>query len=74
MTEVRGMSHTTANQIYLDFNASTPVDPRVASVMSEAIDSAFGNPSSTHWAGAPAHAMVETARQQVADLLGCSSN
>ena len=68
------MSHTTANQIYLDFNASTPVDPRVASVMSEAIDSAFGNPSSTHWAGAPAHAMVETARQQVADLLGCSSN
>ena len=68
------MSRMIPRQIYLDYNASTPIDPRVASVMSEAVESAFGNPSSTHWAGAPAHALVETARQQVADLLGCSSN
>ncbi len=68
------MSGTIPGQIYLDYNASTPVDPRVASVMSEALESAFGNPSSTHWAGAPAHSMVETARQQVAALLGSSSN
>ena len=59
-------------QIYLDYNASTPIDPQVAAVMQETIEGAFGNPSSTHWAGAPAHATVETARQQVADLLGCS--
>ncbi len=59
-------------QIYLDYNASTPIDPQVAAIMQEAIEGAFGNPSSTHWAGAPAHATVETARQQVADLLGCS--
>lgn len=68
------MSGTIPSQIYLDYNASTPIDPRVASVMSDAIENAFGNPSSTHWAGAPAHAIVETARQQVADLLGCLSN
>jgi len=67
------MSEPLTKQIYLDYNASTPIDPRVASAMSEAIKSAFGNPSSAHWAGAPAHAMVETARQQVAGLLGCSS-
>jgi cysteine desulfurase len=60
------------NQIYLDYNASTPIDPQVAAVMQKTIEGAFGNPSSMHWAGAPAHATVETARQQVADLLGCS--
>ena len=58
-------------QIYLDYNASTPIDPQVAVVMQKAMKGAFGNPSSTHWAGAPALAMVEAARKQVADLLGC---
>jgi len=63
-----------SEQIYLDYNASTPIDPEVAAVMQQALQDAFGNPSSTHWAGAPAHAMVESARQQVADLLGCLPN
>jgi len=40
--------------------------------MRTAIDHAFGNPSSPHWAGVPARQMVEKARSQVADLLGCS--
>jgi len=66
------MSQTNAHRIYLDNNASTPIDPKVAAVMQEAIASDFGNPSSNHWAGAPAHAIVERARQQVANLLGCS--
>ena len=61
-----------SEQTYLDYNASTPIDPQVAAVMRQALQDAFGNPSSTHWAGAPAHAIVETARQQVAGLLGCS--
>ena len=61
----------TSEKIYLDYNASTPVDPQVAAVMRQAIQNAFGNPSSTHWAGVPAHAMVDSARQQVAGLLGC---
>ncbi len=63
-----------SRQIYLDYNASTPIDPHVAAVMRQALQDAFGNPSSTHWAGAPAHAMVESARQQVAELLGCLPN
>ena len=59
-------------RIYLDYNASTPIAPEVAAVMRAAIDHAFGNPSSPHWAGVPAHQMVEKARSQVADLLGCA--
>jgi cysteine desulfurase len=60
-------------QIYLDHNASTPIAPEVAEVMRSAMTKAYGNPSSPHWAGAPAREMVETARRQVADLLGCAS-
>jgi cysteine desulfurase len=59
--------------VYLDYNASTPIAPVVAEVMREAIDSGFGNPSSTHWAGAPAHERLELARTQVAGLLGCAT-
>lgn len=59
-------------RIYLDHNASTPIAPKVAAVMREATDTAYGNPSSGHWAGAPAREWVETARGQVAALLGCT--
>lgn len=58
-------------EIYLDYNASTPIAPEVAAVMRNALDGPFGNPSSPHWAGAPARAMIEKAREQTADLLGC---
>jgi cysteine desulfurase len=57
--------------IYLDFNASTPIDPRVAEAMRAAMDESYGNPSSAHWAGAPAKKMVEASRQQIATFLGC---
>lgn len=60
--------------IYLDYNASTPIAPEVSAVIRETTDSAFGNPSSGHWAGAPARQMVETARRHVADLLGCTAD
>jgi len=59
-------------QIYLDYNASTPIAPEVAALMREVMDSHFGNPSSLHWAGAPAREIVENARSKVADLLGCA--
>ena len=62
----------TAAPIYLDYNASTPIDPRVAAVMRPFLEEAYGNPSSLHWAGAPARAAVERARGQVAALLGCA--
>ena len=38
-------------QIYLDYNASTPLAPSVAAKMREVMDTAYGNPSSLHWAG-----------------------
>ncbi len=57
-------------EIYLDYNASTPIDPRVAAVMRPLLATGFGNPSSQHWSGRPARAAVEKARGQVARLLG----
>jgi cysteine desulfurase len=59
--------------IYLDFNASTPVAPEVAAAMRPLLESHYGNPSSLHWAGQPAHAALDAARSQVAALLACSS-
>jgi cysteine desulfurase len=60
--------------IYLDYNASTPVDPAVAAAMRPFLETAYGNPSSGHWASAPAKAALENARSQVAALLGCASD
>jgi cysteine desulfurase len=60
-----------AGQIYLDFNASTPLAPEVIEAMRPFLTDHFGNPSSHHWAGAPAKAALERARAQVAALLGC---
>lgn len=59
--------------IYLDFNASTPVAPEVAARMQTILHEPFGNPSSGHWAGRPARGAVEKARGQVASLLGCDA-
>lgn len=59
-------------RIYLDYNASTPIAPEVVSIMHEALDGAFGNPSSPHWAGAPARRLLDKARDRVAGLLGCA--
>lgn len=64
----------TRPRIYLDYNASTPIAPEVAAVMRPLLDNAYGNPSSTHWAGQPAREAVEQARAQVAALLGCASD
>jgi cysteine desulfurase len=56
--------------IYFDYNATTPIDPEVRAAMLPYLNDRFGNPSSTHAYGKEAHAAVETARRQVADLLG----
>ena len=58
--------------IYLDYSATTPVDPRVAQKMSECLlaDGNFGNPASrSHVFGWKAEEAVENARRQVADLV-----
>ncbi|HKI37362.1 MAG TPA: cysteine desulfurase family protein [Gemmataceae bacterium] len=60
--------------IYLDYNATTPVDPDVLAAMLPYLGGVhfghFGNPSSSHSYGKAAHDAVERARQQVAELLG----
>jgi len=58
--------------IYLDYNATTPIDPEVAEAMRPYLGEVFGNPSSAHAYGAEARRAVEAARAQVADLLGCN--
>ncbi len=58
--------------IYLDYNATTPIDPRVADVMMPFLTEQFGNPSSSHPAGEAARRAVDLARSQVAGLLGCA--
>jgi cysteine desulfurase len=57
--------------IYLDHNATTPVDPEVVEAMLPWLREHFGNPSSTHIYGRRAHEALECAREQVAALLGC---
>jgi len=60
--------------IYLDYSATTPVDPRVAVKMAECLtlEANFGNPASrSHMFGWKAEEAVETARRQVADLINC---
>ena len=58
------------NRIYLDHNATTAVDPAVLDAMLPYFTSDFGNASSIHTFGQRARAAVETAREQVATLIG----
>lgn len=57
--------------IYLDHNATTPIDPSVVDAMLPLLRENFGNPASTdHWHGHQAYLAVETARAQVARAVG----
>lgn len=58
------------SRIYFDHSATTPVDPRVLAAMGPFLGAAFGNPSSLHHEGRVAREAVETARAQVASLIG----
>ena len=60
--------------IYLDYNATTPLDPRVAEAMGPYLTGSFGNPSSTHAEGRKAWTALEEARVSVARCLGCLHN
>ena len=62
------------NAIYLDYNATTPIDPRVAEEMLPYVHEHYGNPSSSHLLGVIARQGVERARRQVAGLLGCTED
>src|SRR5258708_4892181 len=58
--------------IYLDYNATTPVDAAVLDVMLPYLRGEFGNPSSAHGLGGRAHDAVEAARAEVAALIGAA--
>ena len=57
-------------EVYLDYNASSPLDPRVAEAMMPILTDAVGNASSVHRFGRRQAAAVEDAREQVAELVG----
>ena len=60
--------------IYLDYNSTTPADPRVLAAMMPYLAESYGNANSIHSAGQRARAAVDAARQSVADLLGAKSS
>lgn len=57
--------------LYLDYNATTPIDPAVVEEMLPFLKERFGNPSSNHPYGKAAKQAVELGRWRVASLLGC---
>ena len=57
--------------IYLDYNATTPLDARVREAMLPAFEEAWGNPSSIHHVGQSARALLDDARERVAATLKC---
>jgi len=58
-------------KIYFDIAATTPVDPKVATLMSHVMTQTFGNPSSIHKFGQESHSVIERARLQLANALYC---
>ncbi len=59
--------------IYLDYNATTPIDPEVANTMEPFLREFFGNPSSSHFYGSQTRLAVEKARKHIASLLGAEA-
>ncbi|MFN8610517.1 MAG: cysteine desulfurase family protein [Vulcanimicrobiota bacterium] len=60
------------NPIYLDYNGTTPVDPEVVEAMLPYLRQHYGNPSTKSLLGQRAKSGLETARQQVAELINAS--
>jgi cysteine desulfurase len=61
-------------QIYLDYNATTPIAPSVVEAMQPFFAGHYGNPSSAHSLGRAAHEAIEDSRVKVAGMLGCDRN
>lgn len=60
--------------IYLDYNATTPMDPEVRQIMISCLEENFGNPSSAHYFGLEAKKTLESARSSVASLVNCKAS
>jgi len=57
--------------IYLDYNATTPLDPSVRDAMMPFLGETFGNPSSVHHVGRRARAILDAGRDRIAGVFGC---
>jgi len=66
----------TEDSVYLDYAATTPVDPRIVEAMTRCLgpDGDFANPASTHPRGLRAKALVERAREQIAARVGATAD
>ena len=62
------------NKIYLDNNATTPLDPKVKEAMLPYMEEFFGNPSSLHIKGVEAMRGIEEARRKIAGILCVKSS
>jgi cysteine desulfurase NifS len=67
--EVKG----SGKRIYLDHNATTPLLPDVFEVMAKSMNDCYGNPSSIYKEGKDAHAVIETSRRSIAQLINCTA-
>jgi cysteine desulfurase NifS len=64
---------TVYDRIYLDHNATTPLDPEVRAAMLQHMKGSFGNPSSIYAEGKTAHFAVESARRSIAQIINCTA-
>ncbi|XP_068599822.1 selenocysteine lyase [Brachionichthys hirsutus] len=64
------LSEKNLDRIYMDYNATTPLEPEVIQSISEALQEAWGNPSSSYIAGAKAKAVINQSREKVARMVG----
>ncbi len=69
-----GESAVSARPIYLDNNATTPLDPRVLQRMNECFVDAFANPGSAHSFGRSARQVLEDSRESIADILNADAS
>ncbi|NOU68634.1 aminotransferase class V-fold PLP-dependent enzyme [Paenibacillus sp. LMG 31461] len=69
-----GLNETVQDRIYLDYNASTPIDPEVLEEMLPFLTSYYGNPSSSHWASEKIKVAIDLARQRIGKLLDCKTS
>lgn len=62
---------TVTKQVYLDYNATTPLDTQVLQSIHDALRDAWGNPSSSHSFGQKAYEVIKKSRDSVAQMIGC---